>query len=134
MPRPRRIPSDPLVHLQARAAYRRRGWSGLAAFRGPSCGRRKRPPLPRLCTWDLRPVAVGPVSFGSTGSEQPSQSEVMERNTTRNRMMMAVGLVMALGAAALMIWTDIEIPILSAIGIAGIALIAVSRRDRRLLG
>ena len=46
---------------------------------------------------------------------------------------MAVGLVLALGAAALMVWTDIEVPILSAIGIAGIALIATSRRDRRLL-
>ena len=56
----------------------------------------------------------------------------MERNTTRNRVMMAVGLVMALGSAALMVWTDIEVPVLSAIGVVGIALIAVSRRDRRL--
>lgn len=56
----------------------------------------------------------------------------MERaNATRNRIMMAVGLVMALGTAALIVWTDIEVPILSAIGIAGIALIATSRRDRR---
>lgn len=56
----------------------------------------------------------------------------MERaSATRNRIMMAVGLVMALGTAALIVWTDIEVPILSAIGIAGIALIATSRRDRR---
>ncbi len=58
----------------------------------------------------------------------------MERaHTTRNRVMMAAGLLMALGAAALIVWTDIEVPVLSAIGVAGIALIAASRRDRRLL-
>lgn len=57
---------------------------------------------------------------------------MMERNhATRNRVMMAVGLFMALGAAALMVWTDIEVPVLSAIGIAGIALIATSRKGRR---
>jgi hypothetical protein len=42
--------------------------------------------------------------------------------------MLAVGLVMALGAAALIVWTDIEVPVLSAIGVAGIALIATSRK------
>jgi hypothetical protein len=48
-------------------------------------------------------------------------------------MMMAVGVVLALGAAAMMVWTDIEVPVMSAVGIAGIALIATSRKDRRLL-
>ena len=58
----------------------------------------------------------------------------MERNNAqRNRVMFAVGLLMALAAAALMVWTDIEVPVLSAIGVVGIALIATSRRDRRLL-
>lgn len=46
---------------------------------------------------------------------------------------MAVGLLMALGAAALIVWTDIEVAVLSAIGVVGIALIATSRKDRRLL-
>ena len=55
-------------------------------------------------------------------------------NATRNRLMLAVGLVMALASAALIVWTDIEVPVLSAIGVAGIALIATSRKDRRLLG
>ncbi len=55
-------------------------------------------------------------------------------NATRNRLMLAVGLVMALASAALIVWTDIEVPVLSAIGVAGIALIAISRKDRRLLG
>ena len=57
----------------------------------------------------------------------------MERTATRSRVMMTAGLVMALAAAALMVWTDIEVPILSAIGVVGIALIAVSRGGRRLL-
>lgn len=58
----------------------------------------------------------------------------MERtNPTRNRVMMVAGLLMALGAAVLMVSTDIEVHILSAIEVAGITLIATSRRDRRLL-
>jgi hypothetical protein len=57
----------------------------------------------------------------------------MQTNARRNRVMMAAGLIMALAAAALIVWTDIEVPVLSAIGVAGIALIATSRRDRRLL-
>ena len=58
----------------------------------------------------------------------------MERNNAqRNRVMMVAGLLMALGAAVLMVWTDMEVPVLAAIGVAGIALIATSRRDRRLL-
>lgn len=52
----------------------------------------------------------------------------------RNRVMMAIGLVLALGAAALMVLTDIEVGILALIGIVGILLIGTSRRDRRLLG
>lgn len=47
--------------------------------------------------------------------------------------MLAAGLLMALGAAVLMVWTDMEVPVLAAIEIAGIALAANSRKDRRLL-
>jgi uncharacterized membrane protein len=61
------------------------------------------------------------------------QPGYMQSTAPRNRVMFVVGLLMALGTAALMVWTDIEVPVLAAIGVAGIALIATSRRDRRLL-
>ncbi|HEY5650546.1 MAG TPA: hypothetical protein VIW46_03795 [Acidimicrobiia bacterium] len=57
-----------------------------------------------------------------------------DNTAARNRMMTVVGLVLALGAAALMVWTDIEVGILSLVAIVGILLIGTSRRDRRLLG
>ncbi len=57
-----------------------------------------------------------------------------DNTAARNRMMTVVGLVLALGAAALMVWTDIEVGILSLVAIVGILLIGTSRTDRRLLG
>ena len=59
----------------------------------------------------------------------------MESNrATRNRVMWIFGIALALGSAALMVLTDIEVGILSVVGIVGILLIGTSRRDRRLLG
>ncbi|MDH3248969.1 MAG: hypothetical protein OEQ47_08410 [Acidimicrobiia bacterium] len=52
--------------------------------------------------------------------------------TLRNRIQLVIGLLLALTPAALIVWTDIEVGPLAAVGVVGIALIATSRRDRRL--
>ncbi len=49
----------------------------------------------------------------------------------RSRVQLIIGMLLAITPAALIIWSDIEVGPLAAVGVAGIALIATSRPRRR---